>query len=144
MKNYRVLTLFGGILLMVGAALPWATLTSSFLGFSRTLSGLEGDGIISAIGGLILLIVALAAKGKPGNIYSVFGLIVAILCGLLLVIKIVGLSGTSIDPSVDMSLGFGLTCVSPLGVLLAFIGSVIRVPAIPEPTQPEGPAAPVA
>jgi len=144
MKKHQVLTLAGGICLLIGAMLPWATVTSDFLGLSRSITGVEGDGILSAIGGVILLLIGIIAKGSAGKTYSPFGIIVSILCGLLLVLKIANLAALPATQGVSYSLGAGLTLISPLGILLAVLGSASKVPAASEPVPTPGPTAPAA
>ncbi len=125
----KTIVIVSGLLLMVGAALPWATVTSDFLGISRSITGLEGDGILSALGGLLLFLVGIFGKGKPGKSFSIFGAIVAILCGLLLVSKLFTIATLSTTDGITPSLGFGLSCLSPLGALFGLIGSVMKTPA---------------
>ena len=96
--------------------------------FSRSLSGIEGDGIFTAGAGAILLLVSLLARGKPGSAYSLFAVIVAILSGGLLLLKLSTLASLESTEGVSTSIGAGLSCVSPLAVLLAVIGGAMKVP----------------
>ncbi len=138
MKPKTLITV-GGFLLMVGAAMPWATI--EFLGISRRFTGLEGDGVLSALGGLLLFLIGIFGKGKPGKSFSIFGAIVAILCGLLLVSKLFTIATLSTTDGITPSLGFGLSCLSPLGALFGLIGSAMKLPAVPAPAAAT-PAAP--
>lgn len=131
MNRNRVLVLIGGILLIFGAIMPWASVTSNSLGLSRSLTGIEGDGILAALVGVVLLLIAIFAKGKPGAPYSIFAGLLALACGGFLLIKAASLSTfQSSSADISTSIGVGLLCISPLGVLLAVLGGFIRVPNV--------------
>jgi hypothetical protein len=124
--NPKILLIASGILLLVGAALPWATVSSDLLGVSRTITGFESDGILSGPGGLILLLIGIFAKGKPGEMFSPPGFTVTILCGFVVGAKL--FTALTYVPASDItiSLGSGLGIFSPLGVVLGFLGSVYK------------------
>ncbi|HEX7620463.1 MAG TPA: hypothetical protein VF359_04620 [Anaerolineales bacterium] len=135
MNSARVMTLLGSIGLIVGALMPWVSANSMFGKLSKT--GIEGDGIITAGIGVILLLTALLAKGKPGNIYSwaasLFGIIA--ICLLYYDYSNVSAAVSGIESDLMIaSIGSGLY-VSFLGALLAIIGDIIKIPALP-PTYP--------
>ena len=121
-----MLLILSGILLLAGAALPWATVSSDLLGVSRTIMGFESDGILSGPGGLILLLIGIFAKGKPGEMFSPPGFTVTILCGFIVGAKL--FTALTYVPASDItiSVGSGLSIFSPLGIVLGFLGSIFR------------------
>jgi hypothetical protein len=143
MNRARVITLLGSIGLIGGALLPWVSTNSIFGSMSKV--GIEDDGMFTAGIGVILLLTALLAKGKPGKIYSwvvsVFGLIAF----FLLVYTYTNVSAAVSSNASEMliaSVGSGLY-VSFLGAILAFIGGLLRIPAIPPAISlPSGPQPP--
>lgn len=136
MNRSRVLVLIGGITLIFSTLLPWATVTSTVLGFSRSVTGIEGDGILLALAGVLFVIVSLAHKGKPGAVYSPLLIILTLLCGLLVALKMGNVLTLQASQDVIPSAGIGLTFVAPLALLLLFIGSLLRVPGLPATPAP--------
>lgn len=131
MNSARVLTLLGSIGLVGGALLPWVSANSIFGSMSKV--GIEGDGMFTAGIGVILLLTALLAKGKPGKIYSWAVSIFWLIAFFLLVYTYTNVSAAVSNEASGMliaSVGTGLY-VSFLGAILAFIGGLIRIPAIP-------------
>ena len=143
MNRGQLLLVLGGLALIIGALLPWATLTSFLVGsFSR--AGYEGDGIITGGIGILLLFGGLLVKGKPGKLYSLAGSFFALIAGLILVSDFSNVSGIVRDmdaeESMMASIGPGLY-LSALGAVLALVGGLQRVPAAPVPAlQPTAPA----
>lgn len=121
--NAKTLMGLGGIGLIVGAAMPWGVATSIF--GQMTMSGLEGDGIFTAAAGVVLLIIALAVKGKPGKSFSVVGGIIAILAGVMLVNILINLGGISSEPGIVLNVGTGLY-ISIIGAVLGAIGGFVK------------------
>lgn len=131
MNSARVMTLLGSIGLIGGALMPWVSANSIFGSMSKV--GIEGDGIFTAGIGVILLLTALLAKGKPGKIYSLAVSIFGLIAFFLLVYTYTNVSVAVSNNASEMliaSVGTGLY-VSFLGAILAFIGGLIRIPAIP-------------
>ena len=128
MKYYWPLVLIGGTLLVLGAALPWTKVS----GGMRTLwqpaseyqTGFLGAGLLPAVGGGVLLLIALIAKGEPDS--HPFTLIVAVLSGLLIVGGACAQFQTFCGDCGTYSPAFGLG-VSLVGALLAILGSEIRL-----------------
>lgn len=121
----RNLVFTAGLLLLIGAFMPWVTITSAFFGLSQSLTGIEGDGMFSAGAGIILLLISFSAKPTPGKNYSIPGIIVSVLAFLLLFGKPGALKNSSDADGVLVSIGFGLY-LSILGSILGVIGSFIK------------------
>ncbi len=127
MKYCWPLVVFGAILLVIGAALPWwlalSSCTHTVHGLdcpSRYLTGLQQGGLLSALGGVILLLVALVEKGEAGS--PSFALMGSIACGLL----VAGAAFWKPAGSyISVSASYGLT-VSVVGAVLGITGSLIR------------------
>lgn len=120
----------GGLLLMVGAVMPWATISSRIWALTRTINGLGGAGILTASGGLVLLLVGIRVKGAPGKSFSRLGVIVSMLCGLLIIWKVFNIATLSTEEGItSSSLRFGLSFLSPLGAAFGLIGSAMKTPA---------------
>lgn len=123
----RTLVLLGGASLIIGALLPWASMTAPFVG-TLTVSGYQGDGLLSGLIGVILLIGGFISRGRKGQRYSIAAVGLAVLAGLLVIPKFSSL-GSAIG---EMELGFGSLGVglylSALGVALAFVGGLVHVP----------------
>lgn len=136
MNRGQQLTLWGGICLVVGALLPWANLTSAFLGMSVSKAGYEGDGLITGAIGLLLLISAILAKGKSGKTYSIAATIFAVIAGLILISDLTGINRlvSNAESGVMASAGVGIY-VSIIGAVLAVIGGLQKVPSLPEVPQ---------
>lgn len=136
MNRGQQLTLWGGICLVAGALLPWANLTSAFLGMSVSKAGYEGDGLFTGAIGLILLISAILAKGKSGKAYSIAATVFAVIAGLILISDLTGIntlvSNAESESGVMASVGVGIY-VSIIGAVLATIGGLQKVPSLPEP-----------
>lgn len=117
----RTLVIAGALALLLGAYLPWASITSPFFG-TISIAGYEVDGIFSGVIGLILLIGALITHGKPGRPYSVAATLLAIVAAIIVFPKFI------LPTSLAMgSIGSGLF-VSAMGVFLAAVGGLVRVP----------------
>jgi len=147
MNRGQMLCLLGGVSLLFGALLPWATLQSLTLGLSISRAGYEGDGIITGGLGLLLLIGAIVSKGKPGKPYSVVARILALIAGVISFGALMGISGFSTgDKGLVASVGPGIL-LSLAGAVIALVGGWQTVPAIPAsmqaPTQGQPPAPPL-
>jgi len=75
----KVMAIAAGVLIL-GAFLPWATVNAGFISASKT--GIEGDGVVTAgIGAVVLLVVAL--KAATAQARWVLGFIGGLLAGLM-------------------------------------------------------------
>jgi hypothetical protein len=142
MNNARVLTLLGAIGLIVGAFLPWVSIKSVLGSFFE--SGIKGYGVFSAGIGVILLLMALLAKGKAGKIYSWVVSILGLLVGILIFSVYNNILHVVVKPAQTLvaSIGSGIY-LSILGSLLGFIGGLLSIlQTLPPATSPLPPTAP--
>lgn len=125
----RTVVLIGAAAIVIGALLPWAKV-ASFLG-TITMAGYEGDGIITGVIGVLLLLGALLYKGKPGRRYSIGSSIFALVAGVVSINAMLNLSGAVSDVNTDSllnaSIGSGLV-LTALGSLVTFAGGLMTVP----------------
>jgi hypothetical protein len=140
MTGGRLLTLLGSIGLAGGSIMPWAQMNAAVFGISvnRSMMGVEGDGAISGIIGVILLLVALLYKGSSGKTYSVATSLLAFVAGTVVVNTLVHLTAALnqvTGTAVSASVGSGIY-VSLLGALLAVVGGFVKVPGDPAPKEP--------
>ncbi len=124
MKTYYwPLVLIGGTLILMGAALPWFRWSGNFVTSDEPTSGyvtgFESGGFLPAVGGGVLVLIALIEKGQPSNPNRPF------IVTLLSVFSIGGwalLQSTISDaPTYSPALGFFVP-----GALLGIIGSLTR------------------
>ncbi len=119
----RNIYLVGSILLIIGALLPWAKMTTTF--GTMSLAGYEGDGMISGGIGVLLLIGGLLSKGKLNKPYSIAGAIFGGISGLVVIPKIFSI-GSITSEIAYASVGAGIY-VSVLGVILVIVGGIKKV-----------------
>ena len=120
----RIIVIIGGILVITGSLLPWTTASNIFNSYEY--SGIEGDGEISVVLGIIMIAAALFRFNRPGSraLIAVFFAVLAFSFGLI------ELSAVSEDvnevknlnPLVDASVG--------LGIYLIIIGGVLGLAGI--------------
>jgi hypothetical protein len=79
-KVGSILGLIGGVAVVFGSFLPWATVQTAFGGVS--LSGMEGDGKILVVGGAIVGILALLELANGQNTRVVVVVLSAVIVGL--------------------------------------------------------------
>lgn len=119
----RMLILLGGLALVIGALLPWASMTAPFVG-SISIKGYQGDGLISGAIGLILFVVALLSLKGTGKKTAVTALILGLLSGWLVFPKLFSFASLMVESEFAlMSIGSGLY-VSIIGVLLVVLGGL--------------------
>ena len=119
----RRLFIFGSLLLIIGAILPWVNMTSMY--GSLSLVGNERYGVFSGGIGLILFIGGLFSKGKVDKPYSVVGVIFAAVAGFVVISKLFTIASISLEMGFS-AVGVGIY-ISILGVVLAFIGGLTEV-----------------
>lgn len=78
--------MLGGLVLILGSRLPWVSFPVLYglkgPAYEALEIGWEGGGIITGGLGLILLLIGILWKGRPGKIYSIPAVILAALAGL--------------------------------------------------------------
>ena len=132
MHNGRKLALVGAAGLLLGALMPWASVSSGFI--SVTVAGYEGDGILTGAAGVLILLIALIARGQQGKRYS-YGIVgLAVVAAGIAGYDIVHAQSVAEDvrPLANASVEIGLyfTLVS---AIVALVGGWQRVPAAPYP-----------
>ncbi|ODU24648.1 MAG: hypothetical protein ABT15_00035 [Pseudonocardia sp. SCN 73-27] len=145
---FGIVTAVGGLLAIVGSFLPWVTIRAGAFG-SLSVAGIEGDGIITLIVGVLILAVGILRLVKPSipalvqRLPILFGLVVVAI-GVYVIINLnstmaaAGGAGGGIAAdlaaALDISLGFGLI-MTIVGGVVAIVGGVIvskqRGPAVP-------------
>jgi Protein of unknown function (DUF2510) len=135
-----VLTLVGAGMALLGAVLPWVTVTTIFGSLSK--NGIDGDGRISALGGLALGVIALIVLVTKTQSRAPGVLAIVISLGILIVgavdvadvsKRIGDLQGTDGVASAQVGIGLWVTCLAGLvgiaGGITAFTVGVTRGPA---------------
>jgi hypothetical protein len=113
LRTGALVTIAGGILAIVGAILPWASI------MSISMSGLQGDGMISAGAGAVALVVGLVCLRKPMSLAMAT---LAIVAGLV-ALGIAVLDGPNIAKHVGQS---GLATMGP-GIFVTGLGGVLCI-----------------
>jgi hypothetical protein len=145
MNRAQKLVLWGAVCLILGALLPWGRVESILLGMAVPVYGISGNGIYSGAIGVLLLIAAIAYRGKPGRVFSRAASGFAALAGLIIISALVNLvEAAGASSGVITRPGIGIF-ISLLGALLCFVGGLVKLPEIdttPQPTQDRSPHAP--
>jgi len=126
-ESYRKQLLIGAIVILVGSIMPWGRVTTVF--GTMTINGTEGDGVITIVLGGILLLVALAHKGTPGKLYSVAGVVLALIALYVSGATMLRMGGAAagIDSEyASAGVGSGVF-VTIVGSILAAIGSSKKI-----------------
>ena len=115
-----MLTMAGALGLIGGALLPWITFALSYE--TNPALGYEGIGRIPAAIGILLLLDALARKGRPGKRYSPFSALLAVFAVAIGFLKgVLILMGEPIEPGeIQTKPGIGqlLTIIAGIVVLI--------------------------
>ncbi len=118
---------------ILGSFLPWASLTAPLVG-TVTQSGMEGDGVISAIAGVILLVAAVVAHSK-GVVSQALSVLMILISGGIAFIAVTDFrsvqtlldtSEFTSDGSISTSVGVGLYLIA-IGAAVALIASFMVV-----------------
>ncbi len=105
----------GAVLVIVGSVMPWVRLGPI------SVSGLEGDGRITAVLGLLILILALASRTSPSRLPRVL-----VMVGALFSVAIAAVDNTRLREGLPENLiGAGIGTVF-FGGILALIGGLLR------------------
>lgn len=124
-NSARTLFLLGSAGLILGSLLPWASVTSPFIG-TVSVTGIQGDGVFTLIGGALFLILGLTKKPAPGKVFSIVGGLIGIALFVLAFSK-VGLFGDVEVGEAYGSIGSGLW-ITILGAALSTIGGFMKSP----------------
>jgi len=119
----------GGVLMVLGSFLPWATV-DGVLG-NQSVSGMEGDGVITLVLGLVAAALGVVAVIRGGGIGKGIGiLLVAALAGIILAIdwtQIEDLAGDSIfEDVISFNTGIGMYTIA-VAVALALVGGILTL-----------------
>jgi hypothetical protein len=131
MHPSRALVIIGGLILCIGARLPWISVPALFnVSHGDLLEGIEvgweDNGIITGGIGLILLLIGLLHKGKAGTRYSVPGLSLAAYASFVVVGCFMRV--LEINPSAGFFAGTDVGIyVTLLGAILALVGAMSRI-----------------
>lgn len=139
--NARGLAVLGALGLLLGAVMPWATITAPLVG-TVTIPGYRGDGILTGGLGLVLLLAVMAVQGKPGERYSPLIAIFGALALVLTVPKISSIGGVD-TPGAFSEIGIGLW-ISIIGGVLVAVGGFSKMPGTPVAAPPAAPVVDVA
>ena len=127
----------GGVaVVLLGSFLPWATVSASFLG-EVTVSGMDGDGVLTLLGGAVAGGLALSAfLGRAARWKVVTALVFAVLVALVALIDIVDinsrvadLEGEGLGAAIDVSIGIGLW-LTLLGGIATVVGCALTLPKL--------------
>lgn len=127
MESYRKKLLIGAIVILVGSIMPWGKVSTVF--GTTTFNGTDGDGVITIVLGGILLLIALAHKGTPGKLYSVAGVVLALIALYVSGATMFRMGGAAaeIDSNyASASVGSGVF-VTIIGSIIAAIGSSKKI-----------------
>lgn len=134
--NGKNLMIAGAIGVIVGSLLPWASVTSPIFG-TTALNGLQGDGIITLGLGIVLLVVGLVIKPKPGQHAGALAIIVGILIIMFAAYEAINLLGNTgvTDSGIIKSIGIGVPVIL-IGALVFTVGAGQKSPSVPPPANP--------
>lgn len=118
--------LVAAALIVVGSVLPWASIDLG--GFSQTINGLDGDGGLTLVLGLIVAGLGVASKGRRKG-FAIGAIVAAALSALIAAIDIADVSSTfdGLGLGAGVSVGFGLwlVLVASLGAIAACVKIII-------------------
>lgn len=123
---YRYVAIVGGVLVILGSFLNWVSVSAG--PFAESKNGIEGDGKITLILGVLLIVGAVIALKKPGRpwVALVFS-VLALLMGIFEYIDISGDVSDIKDLGLSASVGIGVYIVI-LGALVGLVSSVLKAP----------------
>ncbi len=117
-----ILGVVGGLLTVVGAALPWATVSGGSLAAPETFSG-----ITVGIGGIAVLlfgILGLVCVAIPNKITAILAMVWGILALALGALTLVGLAAIA---AIAAGSGSGVGVTTEYGAYLALVGALVLV-----------------
>ena len=142
-KPQVVLVGLGAVGLVIGALLPWATITAAFVG-TVNKAGTDGDGVITLVFGLVIAGVGwpLVARGTLRTWAAISVLVLGVLAALICLYDIVDVSSKADDLGsiATASVGIGLW-LSAIASVLVVGGAVLELVATQRQAIPIAPAA---
>ena len=139
-KTMSYVGLLGGALIVIATFLPWATI--SIFNETSSFNGLQGDGWISLISGIIYIVCILMVEKKP--VLKIVGLIFAVIALLIGIYEFMQLKkgvGDSGDNALltemvknMITIGYGLY-VLIAGAVIAIVGALMIKKATPANTE---------
>jgi hypothetical protein len=115
-----VIAIAGVVLVVIGAFGTWASVSADAIGFDVSAGGLDGDGVITLILGLIAGAVAFVGMRAPATWQAI---VLAIAAAVIVLIAIYDMTqvGDAADgvSGIDVSIGWGLWATLLGGLVLA-------------------------
>jgi hypothetical protein len=137
MNKGRVLVLVGSILLILGGFLPWISVPNLFglrgSSYEGIEVGWEGDGVLTAGVGLVLMLSELLFGGEPRRWYQLTGIVLAALAASIVFLDFGRILEIAPEAGFYAATDIGIY-VTLVGALLALIGCLWR--RVPGSRQP--------
>lgn len=122
--NPRNILLVAAIVIILGSVLPWAS-----VGGFATINGTDGDGVLTLILGVAVIVVALAfvrpRAGRGGGWGAWVALALAVVAGLIALYDLININ--NLGAGALVSIGIGLILI-PIGAVVGIIGGLTRWP----------------
>lgn len=113
----RLLAAFGGGAVVVGSFGPWAVVSSSYL--TVDITGTEGDGMYTLVGGAVVVLAAYARR-------YLLGIVVGFLTAWALLVDLFEVADLAGDDGLaTTSIGWGLA-LAAAGAVVAVVASVVE------------------
>ena len=136
MHKGRRLVLVGSLLLIVGGFLPWISVPNLFGLSGSSYEGIEigweGDGVLTAGVGLILILSELLFGGESRRWFTITGVVLAALAALVILLDFRRILELAPEAGFYAATDIGIY-VTLVGALLALIGCLWRL--APAPTK---------
>ncbi len=123
-KKIPFVALIGGILMIVGIFLPWAssayTHPTTGVEYTDSFTGMNLFGYIIMLMGILVVVGAVIKKPKMAGVFGVIGLVLALIpLALIGIITNIAETSAQLVGALDYSAGMGI------GIILCFIGALI-------------------
>jgi hypothetical protein len=136
MNKGRILVLVGSLLLIVGGFLPWISVPNLFGLSGSSYEGIEvgweGDGVITAGIGLILILSELLFGGESRRWFTITGVVLAALAASVILLDFRRILELAPEAGFIAATDIGIY-LTLVGALLALIGCLWR--RVQSPTQ---------
>ncbi|MEX0756295.1 MAG: Trp biosynthesis-associated membrane protein [Actinomycetota bacterium] len=136
-----IVMLVGAAVLAAGSVLPWAKVSAPFA-VERSIGGLEGDGVLTVVGAV--LIAAAALLWMTGRRWGrVVGVVVAVLAAGIAIYDLININDAIDDIAIqtgglaEAAAGIGIY-VAVAGAIVALIGGVLSGPVSTAPDRASG------